>query len=64
MGNLRYLLYWQTRIIMVTFRGSMHDDPILYIVKRSDKPDVFHSSSYFNCFWSYLVTERPSLEKL
>ena len=32
-GICGILLYWKTRIVMVTYRGSMHDDPILYIVK-------------------------------
>ena len=32
-GICGILLYWQTRIVMVTYRGYMHDDPILYMVK-------------------------------
>ena len=31
-GICSILLYWQTRMVIVTSRGFMHDDPIIYLV--------------------------------
>jgi 4-hydroxybenzoate polyprenyltransferase len=32
-GVCLVLLYWNSRIVMVTHRGAMHDDPIVYALK-------------------------------
>ena len=57
------LLYWQTVLSCYISCGSMHDDPILYIIEEWISRSV-SSSSYFNCFWSYLVTETLSRKTL
>ena len=32
-GICLVLLYWVTRMVMVTHRGQMHDDPVVYAAK-------------------------------
>ena len=35
------LLYWQTRIVLVTHRGHMNDDPVLYAAKDRNSQICF-----------------------
>lgn len=32
-GNCCVLLYWLTRMVLITHRGSMYDDPVVFILK-------------------------------
>ena len=44
-GVCAIMLYWITRTVMLTHRGWMHDDPVVYAAKGSDQPSLFSDHS-------------------
>lgn len=53
-GVCLILLYWLTRVIMITHRGHMHDDPVVFAAKDRTSQLCF-LAILFCVFWSALL---------
>jgi len=56
------LLYWVTRMVMITHRGSMHYDPVVFAAKGLDQLDIPPAHFRFCTGWDRAVTLQTLIE--